>query len=148
MIPNLSTILNPIRRYKYSITIGMLCLFFAPMVLPETWVAYANVGPVWQYVSASFFFIAVSMIITRDVWPWISRKLGWSSGRIDKTKYGRLVVKKCKQKGGDPPYQISLDEFDGRNILTDFLRASTDIEIRNGDIVVSAENLQNLKDYL
>jgi hypothetical protein len=118
------------------------------MVLPETWVAYVNAGSIWQYVSASFFFIAVSMIITRDVWPWISRKLGWSSGRIDKTKYGRLVVKKCKQKGGDPPYRISLDEFDDRNLLTDFLRASTDIEIRNGSIVVSKENLRNLKKYL
>lgn len=157
MIPNLSTILDPLRQYRYSITIGMLCLFLAPMVMPPTWVAYMNVGAVWQYVSAGFFFISVAMIMTRDVWPWISRKFGWSAGRIDKEKYAKAVLQECREQGGDPPFEIDLEkEFEGDDIdetlLLDFLRAVTEtdekITLQGTKIIVTEAGLQTLKSYL
>lgn len=152
MFSSFPSIFETVEHYRYSITIGVGLLFFAPMLFPFEWAA---VSVTWRYAVGATFFLSVGMIITRDVWPFFQRKV-WGRTRRQEYNYAEVVVRHCKEMGGDPPFEINLSSFENEDIdkelLVEFLRAVTEtdesVRLQDRTIIVTEEGLDTLKTYL
>jgi hypothetical protein len=102
MIPDLSTVFDTINQYRYSITIGIALLYFAPLLFPVGW---EMASATWQYAAAIMFFLSVGMILSRDLWPKVKQLLGIG---VNKRQVSLKILKACKKEGGEPPFELEI----------------------------------------
>lgn len=102
MIPDLFTVFNSIKKYRYSITVGIALLYFAPMLFPVGWEA---ASATWRYGVATMFFLSVGMILSRDVWPKVKQLLGIG---VNKRQVSLKILEACKNQGGEPPFELKI----------------------------------------
>jgi hypothetical protein len=146
--PDLDSTFRTIEYYRHSITTGLLLLYLAPFFFPLGW---ETVSATWSYVSGLLFFLSLGMIIVRDVWPWVQNKLG--IGFTEDSEKAKLIIQKCKEKGGEPPFSLEPEDFDEFERAVDFCRSALNPDdevsiITEKKIVITAKGLQRLKEQL
>lgn len=144
MIPDLSTVFETINQYRYSITVGIALLYFVPMFFPVGWQA---ASATWQYAAAIMFFLSVGMILTRDVWPSVKQLFGFG---VNKKKVSIKILKACKEKDENPPFEVKFPEVDAeeekvKELVDDFLSHDECRISDSNTLIVTEKGLKKLK---
>lgn len=152
MIPEISGVFETIDSYRYSITVGILLLYFVPMFFPVGWNA---VSATWQYAAAIMFFLAVGMILVRDVWPPVYRLFGGGFSRTEKDRMATAILRGAKKAADDenpePPFKFSLEVLDSEDDIETYIAqdfAASECTVKDNHVVVTAEGLEALKSQI
>lgn len=146
MIPDLSSVFRTIEQYRYSVTVGIALLYFAPMFFPVGWQA---ASATWQYAAAIMFFLSVGMIISKDLWPKLKQLFGFG---VNKRKVSLKILEACKNQGGEPPFEFSISsvDIDEEKIkdLVDGHLSHDECRISEQTLIVTEAGLKRLKENI
>lgn len=150
-IPDFSSIFSTIENFRYSITIGLLMLYFAPTLFPVGW---TTVSATWQYASGLMFFLSLGMIISRDFWPWFRELVGLGMDKIRRKKISSQILRACKESDQEnTPFIIKIsdvgdiDNGDIRNFVDRYV-SDEECKIDDDSLVVSESGLKTLKSHI
>lgn len=147
MVNNFSTLFNSIKKYRYSITVGIALLYFAPMLFPVGWEA---ASATWRYGVAVMFFLSVGMILSRDFWPKIKQLFGFG---VNKRKVSLKILEACKNQGGDPPFELKISnvgvgEEKIKNLVDGYLSHDECRISSKQTLIVTEAGLKRLKENI